>query len=219
MNIRLIQKNINDLDYKKHLEKASQGSPDMVCFGELATSGCLYDGGEVAPFETILRDLSGYNFSTFIGLPRLVEGRLYNTYAFIDGENYQFYNKINLFESMNEQDLYTPGDSPGIIETDFGRFGVAICYDLRFPDLFRQLAEVGAEKILVPAAFPRVRISDWKELIACRARETGLYVLGINAIGDDGVNEFGGSSMVCDPKGNVIAQAGETGEEIIEIAI
>ena len=63
MKIKLIQKNISDLDYKKHLEKASQGSPDLVCLGELATSGCLYKGGEVAPYEPVLSDLSWYSFS------------------------------------------------------------------------------------------------------------------------------------------------------------
>ena len=219
MRIRLIQKNINDLDYRRHLVAASENPPDLVCFGELATSGCLYRGGEVAPFEPILTELSQCSFATFIGIPRRREGRTYNSYAFVDGENNQFYDKINLFEPMNEHEVYTAGSAPGVFDTRFGRFGAAICYDLRFPDLFARLAQAGVEKIIVPAAFPRVRISDWKELIVARALETGCFVIGVNAVGDDGLNEFGGCSMVCDKKGRILAQASETEAEVVEVSI
>ncbi len=77
----------------------------------------------------------------------------------------------------------------------------------------------GARMIFVPAAFPRVRIDDFKELIVQRAIENSVYVVGINAVGNDGVNEFGGSSMVADPDGKLIAQADETTERVMDVVV
>jgi predicted amidohydrolase len=219
VKLLLIQKDINNLDYRKFLDDAVSQDPDAVCFPELATSGCLYEGGEGVDFDTLTHTLSNYSFSVLIGFPREHEGRFYNSYAYIRDGEYQVYNKINLFEPMNEPNVYTPGETPGLIETQFGRLGVAICYDLRFPELFRQLADGGVKVIFVPAAFPRVRIADWQELIVQRALETGLHVVGINAVGDDGVNEFGGCSMVADPSGEILAQADETTEQVLAVEI
>ncbi|MEE8575688.1 MAG: nitrilase-related carbon-nitrogen hydrolase, partial [candidate division Zixibacteria bacterium] len=131
----------------------------------------------------------------------------------------QQYDKINLFEPMNEPQVYFPGDQPGIIDTQFGRFGVAICYDLRFPELFAQLAALNVQWIIVPAAFPKERISDWWCLLAERAREVGRHVIGVNAVGDDGVNLFGGTSMVCGPGGEIIVQADDSSEKIIDLEL
>jgi predicted amidohydrolase len=96
---------------------------------------------------------------------------------------------------------------------------VSICYDVRFPDVYGELQEAGVERLFVPAAFPRVRIEDWKRLLVERAQETGLPVIGINSVGDDGENEFGGSTMVVDADGRVLAQADETSEQILEVTI
>ncbi|MFQ5452662.1 MAG: nitrilase-related carbon-nitrogen hydrolase [Candidatus Zixiibacteriota bacterium] len=217
MKLQIIQKNINDTDYQKYLQKAANNSVDMVCLGELSTSGCLYNGGDVDDLDKIVKVLSGYNFSIFLGFPLHKKGRLYNAYIYYKNGHYKIYRKINLFEPMNEPKIYQPGKEPGIIETEFGIFGVAICYDLRFPELFKELKQQGAEKIIVPAAFPRVRISDWRELLVRRAKENRVPVIGINAVGNDGVNEFGGSSMAVDSNGKIIVQADEINEGIIEV--
>lgn len=216
MRLRLIQKDVNDHDFKRHLNAVPSGSADIVCFPELATSGCLYNGGEVRDFDEILADLTGYDFSIFIGLARKDKEGLRNSYLYIKDGQYQLYDKINLFPPMNEPDVYVAGDKPGIIDTEFGKFGAAICYDLRFPDLFRQLTAHGVDWIIVPAAFPKVRINDWKELIVQRARETGVHVIGVNAVGDDGVNTFGGASMIAGPGGDIIVEVGCHSEDIVD---
>ncbi|UCD65094.1 MAG: hypothetical protein JSW34_06600 [Candidatus Zixiibacteriota bacterium] len=217
MKLRLIQKDIRDLDMVRHLSEASHRHPDLVCFGELAVSGCLYAGGQGYSVQEMTAVLSGYPFSIFVGFPCRRQGGLYNSYMYFKDGKYQIYDKINLFEPMNEPTVYLPGQTPGLFETDLGRLGVATCYDLRFPDLFRQLREGGAEKIFVPAAFPLARIGDWKELIAQRARETGVPVVGINAVGRDGTNEFGGCSMVAAPDGEILTEADESSELALEI--
>jgi len=135
---------------------------------------------------------------------------------YYDGQ-YQLYHKINLFGPMNEDKVYSPGTEPGIFDTKFGKFGVAICYDLRFPEIFENLKAAGAEIIFLPAAFPRVRIQDWKDLLVRRAKDNELKIVGINAVGDDGTYEFGGSSMVVDSDGTILEQADETTETILEV--
>ena len=96
---------------------------------------------------------------------------------------------------------------------------MAICYDLRFPEVFRRLKSAGATKIFVPAAFPAARIEDWKCLLIERAVENGIHVLGINAVGDDSRNVFGGHSMVVNPEGEIIAEAGADSAAIIDLEL
>lgn len=215
----IIQKNINDTDYVRYLEAASAKAVDLVCFGELSTSGCLYKPAEVDSLETILTSLKEYRFGIILGFPHQTGRGLFNSCLYYKNGAYQIYNKIHLFELMNEDRLYQPGNQLGLFETDFGKIGVAICYDLRFPEIFSRLKESGATKVFVPAAFPRVRIADWRELLVKRAKDNEVYVVGINCVGNDSTNEFGGTSMVVDPQGRVLAQAGEEREEVLQIEL
>ena len=120
---------------------------------------------------------------------------------------------------MNETSVYSPGEIAAPFDTRFGRIGALICYDLRFPELFKKLASEGARIIFVPAAWPSVRISDWQELLVKRAIDNKIYIAGINAVGDDGRNIFGGSTMVVNPRGEIMAQADETSETFLEVEI
>ncbi|UCG61188.1 MAG: hypothetical protein JSV52_12805 [Candidatus Zixiibacteriota bacterium] len=219
INLLLVQKDINNRDMGKFLDDAATMNPDIICFPELATSGCLYKGGTGVDIDELIKSLSGFSFSIFVGFPREHGEQLYNSYMYFKDGDYKVYDKINLFPPMNEPDVYTPGEVPGLVETEFGLLGVAICYDLRFPELFQRLAGSGARVIFVPAAFPRVRIDDWKELIVQRAAESGVHVVGINAVGNDGVNEFGGCTMVADPLGKVLVQADEISELVVAVEI
>lgn len=154
-----------------------------------------------------------------VGLPLKTDQGLRNTYLYYRKGEYQTYFKGKLFPPMNEPDTFVAGTSPGVWETDFGRVGIAICFELRFPETFAGLAKAEVETIFVPAAFPLVRISDWKSLLARRAQETGTRVIGINAVGGDGTNVFGGSTMLVSPEGKVLAEADETSESVLEIEL
>jgi predicted amidohydrolase len=212
----IVQKDITDLDLTRHLDAAVEKGAGLVCFGELATTGCLYTRREVPPLEEVLRSFEPYDLRIMVGLPLISAGHLRNSYLYYHRGAYETYHKINLFPPFGEPDLYQPGREPGLWETDFGRIAVAICYDLRFPDVFARLRELSVRTIFVPAAFPRVRITDWRSLLVQRAEETGAYVVGINSVGHDGRNEFGGRSMVVDPAGKVVVQADEVSEVALE---
>ena len=220
MKLVVIQKNTNNTNYLEYLDNVSDRNPDIVCLGELATSGCLYNGGEVIPFDDILDSLKKFNFDICLGVPRKIESNvLKNSYIYYSKGKYQVYDKINLFEPMNETTVYQPGKEIGVFETTFGRIGVAICYDIRFPELFEKLKHESVKMTLIPAAFPRIRIRIWRQLLIERAKKTGSTVIGINAVGDDGSYEFGGSSMVVSAQGEIIAQADEINESIIEVEL
>ena len=84
-----------------------------------------------------------------------------------------------------------------------------ICYDVRFPELARSLALGGADALVVIAAWPTIRIDDWRLLTRARAVENQLYVIAANRAGTDGPTEFGGNSCILDPSGKEIATAGQ----------
>ena len=126
------------------------------------------------------------------------------------------YDKLHVFdvdlpngETYRESSTIRPGDGARVVETPFGRLGFAICYDVRFPHLFRQLAKAGAEMIAVPAAFTvQTGEAHWETLLRARAIETGCFIL---APAQGGQHEDGrrtwGRSIVIGPWGEVIAKA------------
>ena len=135
-----------------------------------------------------------------------------------DGAVVARYDKLHLFdvdlasgESYRESRHYRPGLRAVLAVLPFGRLGLSICYDLRFPALYRALAMAGAEFIAIPSAFTRqTGEAHWHVLLRARAIETGCYVL---AAAQGGLHENGrrtfGHSMVVSPWGEVIAEAGE----------
>ncbi len=219
MKAIIVQKDINDSDYEAWLDRLQADSPDAVLFSELSATGCLYEPQRGKTTRAVTDGLKSFSFDIGLGFPRESDDGLYNSYLYWSDGAYQLYDKTNLFSPMNEDRVYRPGEEPVVFDTRFGKVGIAICYDLRFPALFDKLASLGAEIILVPAAFPRVRIHDWRELLVQRAGDNGLMVIGINAVGDDGVNEFGGSSMIVDKDGRVLARADETSQTTLEVEL
>lgn len=127
------------------------------------------------------------------------------------------YYKIHLFDvdvadshgRYRESDTFQPGRQPVVIETPFGKLGIAICYDLRFPELFRVLFAQGAEIVAVPAAFTRFTgESHWLPLMQARSIENQCYMVGANQGGQHGPKRFtSGGSVVIDPWGRVLAEA------------
>lgn len=130
--------------------------------------------------------------------------------AFERGEIVARYRKVHLFGPLGESDFLRPGDErPRVFEIGGLRCAMAVCYDLRFPELFRPLAGDGVELIHVCAQWPAVRISQWRSLLVARAIENQCYVLGVNRLGFHGSLRFGGNSLLVDPSGVVVVDAGE----------
>ncbi|PSK88360.1 putative amidohydrolase [Limimaricola soesokkakensis] len=151
------------------------------------------------------------------------DGRFANRSLLIgpDGGVHARYDKIHMFdvevsetETYRESAGYRPGDRAVLAETPLGRLGLSICYDVRFPHLYRALAQAGAEILLVPSAFsPVTGAAHWETLLRARAIETGCYVLaaaqtGRHAATEGRVRETWGHSLAVDPWGAVIADAG-----------
>jgi len=141
-----------------------------------------------------------------------------------DGSRICSYDKIHMFdvdldngESWRESAAYEPGEVARVADVPLAKFGFAICYDVRFPQLFRAEALAGAEILTVPAAFTRqTGEAHWEILLRARAIENGAFVI---AAAQAGVHEDGrvtyGHSIIIDPWGRVLSIAGGSGEEII----
>lgn len=135
-----------------------------------------------------------------------------------DGELWGSYRKIHLFRLMDEDKWLAAGQTPVIADTTWGAAGLAICYDLRFPELFRRQAVSGARLILLPAEWPTRRIAHWSTLLRARAIENQCFVAACNCVGGSEKDTFGGRSAVIDAWGETVVEAGP-GETLLTATI
>lgn len=126
-----------------------------------------------------------------------------------DGALAGVYRKTHLFRLMNEDRYLTPGESARMLELPWGQTGMAICYDLRFPELFRGYGVQGAIMMVIPAQWPESRIAHWEILLRARAIENQMIVIGCNRVGQEGNVRFGGRSVVLNPQGVPLIEAGD----------
>jgi len=149
-------------------------------------------------------------------LPEAADGHIYNTAFVVDGgEIIGRYRKMHLFSVMREDDFLGAGDSCLVVPTSVGRVGVAICYDLRFPELFRKLGLEGAEILCLPAEWPVPRQLHWRTLLRARAIENQLFVAAANCCGRQGKIDFFGMSLLIAPRGELLAEGGGTATELV----
>ncbi len=120
------------------------------------------------------------------------------------------YAKQHLFTPGGEEGCYAPGPGPALFECGGLSFGLAICYDLRFPAVFAAYRALGADAVLVPAAWPCARLGHWRLFLRARALDNRLYVAGASyAAGATPVEAYCGGSLAADPEGEVVVEAGE----------
>lgn len=225
LNISLGQMNIALGDVRKNYarvqewtEEAARRGSHLVLFPELWSTGyALAQGKELGAalnsglFAEVAALAQQHRVSI---LGSLLEKRgleIANSAAFFapNGRTMGVYRKIHLFRLMDEDRWLRPGESPLLLDLPWGKTGIAICYDLRFPELFRRYAVEGARVILIPAEWPMARVEHWRVLLQARAIENQCYIVACNAAGMTGDTEFGGHSMIVDPWGKIIAEAGE----------
>lgn len=168
------------------------------------------DGPTVSMLRQAARDSGAYlHTGSFVEK----EGdRLFNTSLLLapDGEVTAKYRKIHLFGYNSlETKLLSPGDKVVVADTPFGRVGMATCFDLRFPELFRAMVDKGAEIFLVCSAWPYPRVEPWIMLNRVRALENQAFLISSNACGMNQGSQFVGHSMVIDPWGTILAGAGD----------
>jgi predicted amidohydrolase len=211
-------------------EKATAAGADIITLpeycGGLKTAGSAF----APPFENeenhpVLKGLRDFakNKKKFILIGSIaISGpadKILNRSYIIDdfGNIISRYDKIHLFDiKLSEKELYREsatvrgGETAVICQTPLGCFGQTICYDLRFPHLFRDLSQAGAEILFVPAAFTKkTGEAHWHVLNRARAIENGVFVVAPCAVGKvEGGGECYGHSLIINPWGEVLADAG-----------
>ena len=188
-------------------------SPDVVVLPELWPTGYSYETLNENAFthEDVVELLERWT-ERFPALwipgsfPIREKGNIYNrAYAFSkNGKLLVKYDKLHLFGPMSEKKYFTPGKSIEVFEYEDVMFGLAICYDLRFPELFRILTLKGARIIFLPTEWPTSRMVHFNTLIHARAIENQLFMIGVNRVGKDLMSEFSGGSIIVDPWGESI---------------
>ncbi|MGN6162355.1 MAG: carbon-nitrogen family hydrolase [Marmoricola sp.] len=140
---------------------------------------------------------------------KAADDALFNTSLLIDrgGQLLASYRKVHLFGAHEAREL-SAGDELAVPAIDGTTMGLATCYDLRFPELFRSMVDAGATVALLASGWPDARVEHWRLLTAARAVEDQMYVVGCNAVGTHSGTVLAGASRVIDPWGTVVAESG-----------
>ena len=157
-------------------------------------------------------------------VPEVEDGRMYNTSFVFDEQGRQIarHRKVHLFDvdlpgmCFHESHSFAPGNEVTVFDTRFGRMGLAVCFDLRFPELFRAMAVRGARVVFLPAQFNLTTgPAHWELSLRSRAVDNELFVVGASAARCEGFSyQCWGHSTVVDPFGTVLASCDET-EQIL----
>lgn len=234
MKIALLQLNILEKNKPQNvahgLQLAAQAAKehDLIVLPEVWTTGYSLGHLDVEAEESaspVLADLQAIAKREACAIvagsvPMRREGVVYNTSVAIDtdGKIVNMYDKVHLFGLFNEERFFAPGNNFDVYDLAGVCCGSTICYDLRFPELYRHLALQGAKIIFCPAEWPEARGDIWRLLAQARAAENHIFVVAVNAAGTFKGAPFYGHSMVIAPSGKILAEAGMD-EEIISCEI
>jgi omega-amidase len=199
--------------------EAADQDADVVVLPELADVGYVMAKIELASrpwgdseyLATIMEHSARRGVVAVSGISERVGDQVYNSVVVTDGPGsiLATYRKVHLFGPGGEHEVFSAGSRV----SQFSLFGmvasIAICFDLRFPLMFRKLAQAGTQLFLVPSAFPFPRLRHWSTLLSARAIENQCYVAAANRVGSDGGVTFCGASVVVDPYGTVLASGDE----------
>jgi len=225
VKIALVQMDIVGGEPEKNFSKLQSltkdlADCDLVLLPELWSTGyCLERAGELAeedcggPSTAAMAELASHT-SAFVGGSLLSRrnDNIYNTFVLVSptGETVATYDKTHLFRLMGEDRYLSAGKNLTTALTPFGHLGLAICYDLRFPEVFRHYAEVPVDFNLVVAEWPRPRLEHWRTLLHARAIENQCFMVACNRVGFDGRSTFFGYSLVVDPWGETLLRADDS---------
>lgn len=227
MNIKLGLPEVNLECALDWIDQAADSGSSVVLFPELWTSGYdltnrgLYGPKNKALIPTLQSVASRRKI--WIGGSMIEErdGNFYNSFHLLAPDPHQSirYDKIHLFRLMDEDQYFSPGESPIIADLPWGRTALATCYDLRFPELFRNYAIDGAVIVLLVSEWPIQRMDHWRTLLRARAIENQMFFAAVNSVGKIGQATYAGSSAIIDPWGEVIVEGSTSDEALLSATI
>ena len=218
----------NLLKVQDFSRRAKHTGVELIVFPEMTDTGysmsviqahaSSWTSGFVPELQEIAANLS---IAIVCGVSEKDGASVYNSLVFVDrqGEIAAKYRKTHLYAvtPVEEQKCFSSGDTFGSFALGDLRFGFSICYDLRFPEMYRKLVvEQNAGAFIVSSAWPFPRIEHFRTLALARAIENQSYVIASNRVGKDEDLWFCGSSAIIDPRGVAIASASADREELIE---
>ena len=201
------------------MESISDNLPDVILLPELWSTGYYpkpiknfsdHNGHKTSDFLNIIA--KKYNINIIGGTVIVDEDdKFYNRCFVFDrsGKNIAIYDKIHLFSMSNENEVFTAGYKIPIFEIDGIKTGIATCYDLRFPEMFRKIALNDVSMIFLPAAWSLKRLEHWQILTRARAIENQIFIIAANSAGH---------SAIINPLGNILTEGG-INEEILTVDI
>jgi len=218
----------NLLKVREFSLRAKQTGAELIVFPEMADTGYSmpvirehanpWNNGFLPGLQETARKLS---IAIVSGVSERDGSAIYNSQVLIDsrGDIAGKYRKTHLYAvaPVEEQTCFAPGDCFTTFDVGGLRFGFSICYDLRFPEMYRKLAtEQKAGAFIISSAWPFPRVEHFRTLAMARAIENQSYVIASNRVGKDDDLWFCGSSAIIDPRGVVIAAASADREELIQ---
>ncbi len=240
MKIALVQMAVEQGNFDANLEKAQRlaaraksGGAQLAVFPEMFVCGFNYriNAQYLEQKQTELvegvRQIAQKNDIFVCGsIPYAESGNTkpFNRILFVDnlGEIRATYDKLHLFSLFKEDKYSRRGETSTVADTALGRIGFAVCYDLRFPELFSKMARQNAQLVILPAAWPKPRDEHWNTLVRARAIENQYFVAAVN---QGGVENFGdkkaeyfGMSQLVDPWGEVLALCPKDSPDTIAFA-
>ncbi|MEM2104423.1 MAG: carbon-nitrogen hydrolase family protein [Candidatus Bathyarchaeia archaeon] len=229
LSCRRGDKNANLQKFEEYAAKAKQKGAELVIFPELSLTGYmmrdeLYELAETIPGPStgvVERLAKRHNLHIIFGMPEKSEktqATLYNTAVLVGPKQFiGKYRKMHLptHSVFEEKRYFRPGYQLGVFETELGKLGLIICYDIFFPEVSRLTRLDGAQLIVCISASPAVRRTYFEMLTATRAVENTVFLAYVNLVGmEDGLQFFGGSRLI-GPDGEVVIAAKHAEEDLV----
>ncbi len=183
--------------------------PEMTLTGFTMQSSLFAEEYEGESFNFFREIAKEKNCDVIAGIIVKSEEKYFNSSVHIDnsGKTIVRYDKIHPFSPSGEDKYYTAGKQGVITEINDVKAGLSVCYDLRFPELFRFYAKEKVDLIVTIANWPVSRIEHWRTLLKARAIENQCFVVGVNRVGTDPLHEYNGYSSIYDPTGKNISES------------
>jgi omega-amidase len=187
----------------------------LIVLPEMFATGFSMDAPAIAetadgPTNRFLSELARQHASYVVGgvVALAADGRGCNQAAVFgaDGAQLARYDKLHPFSFAGEDRHYSGGTDVAVVDCGPWRVAPLVCYDLRFPEIFRRATQQGATLLVVIANWPAARVAHWTQLLIARAIENQAYVVGVNRAGHDPKLAYPGRSVIVDPQGAIVTQ-------------